>query len=215
MKNRPIPALTESDLQRFWAKVEVRGSDDCWEWTAYRLRGYGRIVKNKSTYLAHRWSYYIEYGIDPRNQCVCHTCDNPSCVNPAHLWLGTHRDNSQDSANKGRNAYGEKDGMAILTSQAVEEILASEERHYIVAKRYGVHPATVRSIQCGKSWNHLPGKRSKPPVANGERHYSAKLTRQKVREIRESNETQRVLASRYGVCQQTINDIKLGKTWKE
>jgi hypothetical protein len=92
-------------LERFESKYEVMMDDrGCWEWTANRLPwGYGRIFKDGELKLAHRASYELHTGSIPNNMLVCHTCDNPSCVNPKHLFLGTDSDNTKDMILKGRN----------------------------------------------------------------------------------------------------------------
>ncbi len=99
--------------QRFWRYVVK--TDGCWSWVGAKLpKGYGRIGagvgKSKKVLLAHRLSYEIHYGPIPDNVLVCHSCDNPNCVNPSHLFLGTHKNNFDDAKKKGRIATGDRHG---------------------------------------------------------------------------------------------------------
>lgn len=92
--------------ERFDRKFEKRGPDECWPWTGAREKsGYGRIHVSsyRSPGWAHRVSYELAVGVIPEGMEVCHTCDNPSCVNPAHLFVGTTKDNALDKVAKGRN----------------------------------------------------------------------------------------------------------------
>src|SRR5687767_9041671 len=112
----------ESAPSRLMKSVE-RHDSGCWIWTGARINsGYGRIVVNGKQTSTHRYSYTLYNGPIPEGLCVCHTCDTPACVNPAHLFVGTFRDNKLDSVHKGRHAKGETNGNAKLTREDAEEI---------------------------------------------------------------------------------------------
>lgn len=126
---------------------------------------YGELRLDGKTCYAHRVAYGLFYGSGsiPRDVQVLHHCDNPSCVNPKHLFLGTARDNVQDAVKKGRHILGERDGMAKLTSQDVREIRAryvprkhGEPNNSIaLAKEYGVSSNHIIRISQRKRWGHL------------------------------------------------------------
>lgn len=124
-------SFTEQQIRDFWTKVNVANDNDCWEWTAARNpKGYGvkrvgggRVKRN---ILAHRMAWILFNSEVPDGLIVCHRCDNPSCVNPAHLFLGTPKDNMDDKIAKGR---GKNPPLAPLkfTAEQVEEIRAMYE----------------------------------------------------------------------------------------
>jgi hypothetical protein len=149
---------------RFWEKVDVRGPDECWEWTAARhLQGYGRFWIGShaegKTHRAHRVAWELENGPVPDGLDVCHHCDNPPCCNPRHLWLGTNQDNLRDCSAKGRaykpTWWGEQVGSSKLTLEQVREIrrmahLGLTRRE--IAACFGVAKTTVTNIINGETW---------------------------------------------------------------
>ncbi len=98
----PIPPITDIVLRRFVSKVAK--SDGCWLWKGKTMSGYGTVIINQHLFRAHRVAWTIAYGPIPDELCVCHTCDNPRCVRPSHLWLGTQEENQEDKIRKGRQA---------------------------------------------------------------------------------------------------------------
>lgn len=156
--HRPIPELPDDVLKRFWDKVIIGKPNECWKWTAgVDKDGYGRFQLNGSSFRATRISYTIK-DKDPKELCVCHSCDNPSCVNPDHLWIGTMQDDMDDCVKKDRQAKGEEQGSSKLTVEQVRKIIKSNELHEILARRYGVARGTITRIKTGKSWRHQGGK---------------------------------------------------------
>jgi len=130
----------------------------CWLWLGAKTRaGYGRFGRQKG-YHAHRRSYELHKGPIPEGLLVCHTCDNPPCVNPDHLFLGTSADNSQDMARKGRGMQGEKARTAVLTKEdvlAIKGMLDAGVVHRSIASKYGVERSTITAISRGKNWKHV------------------------------------------------------------
>jgi hypothetical protein len=156
--SKQIPKLTAADLKRFWSKVDKSG--DCWEWTACTDKdGYGGFKLSGKQCKAHRVAYLIHYDVDPGDELVCHSCDNPGCVNPEHLFLGTPAENSKDMTMKGRSAKGGQCAMSELSEDDVKAILASDKSHTELAERYGVTDVAISCIKLGKVWTHIKGKR--------------------------------------------------------
>lgn len=146
-------------VHRFWRKVAIRQPDGCWEWTACRAyNGYGKFWDGVKLTSAHRAAYRIFLGEIPDGQNVLHRCDNPSCVNPLHLFLGTQSENVQDMLRKGRAAVGSKNGFAKLTEADIPMIrsqLRGGESLTSIAKSLGVDHATIKDIKLGRTWKHV------------------------------------------------------------
>ena len=144
---------------RFWSKVD-RGIS-CWEWTACKGRnGYGQFKYHGSPVWAHRFSAYV-VGLIPSVHTdlkVLHKCDNPACVNPAHLFTGTDNDNVQDKVRKGRQAKGETSGRAKLTEMDVRYIrykASTGTTRKELAKEFEMDVSSVGYIIRRKLWPHV------------------------------------------------------------
>jgi hypothetical protein len=150
------------DVERFWAKV--RKTETCWLWTAGTRTGYGRAWFGGKLRDAHRVSYALFNGAVPAGLDVLHTCDNPGCVNPAHLRPGTHQENMDDKVAKGRQARGvalnrpqdgEKNLMAKLTEEDVADIFTNGLSGAECCRKYGASPGVVSEIRSRKLWPHV------------------------------------------------------------
>lgn len=142
---------------RFWAKVKRADAKDCWTWTGQTNgRGYGQFyVIRLRRVRAHRFSWLMSRGEIPAGLEVCHRCDNTRCVNPDHLFLGTHRDNHLDSVRKGRKRAW---GLQKLNAEQVQTIrarCAAGERQADVGRDFGIARNTVSGIVRWQSWRHL------------------------------------------------------------
>lgn len=154
-------------VQEFWNKVklpDVIGTDECWEWQGGKLpEGYGRVRFNDKSVLAHRISYEWGYGNLPTDMLVCHKCDNPSCVNPAHLFVGTHNDNYIDAKRKGRHkdlpvSRGTQYKRAKMTEETVaiaRQLYSEGESLKCLANRFNVTDGNIRHIVNYKTWKHV------------------------------------------------------------
>lgn len=154
---------TPSDLKRFWSKVDTSGGMfACWLWTDFLYDlGYGCLRISGKNIKAHRISWELAYNEIPDGMLVCHKCDNPSCVNPTHLFLGTIQNNLQDMRDKGRAVHtsGERNRHAILTDDKVRAIRNRYAEGDItqaqLAADYGVAKQQVSRIIRRVMWRHV------------------------------------------------------------
>lgn len=146
-----IPKLTPRE--RFDSSYTINQDTGCWEWTKSRHPdGYGRfsLPPHSGPVAAHRAAWLLHRGELAPGQCVCHHCDNPACVNPEHLFIGTNAENHRDRAKKGRA------GIALTLEQArdIKRELAAGVSALVLAKRYGVTNRTIYLIRWKKAWHH-------------------------------------------------------------
>lgn len=146
--------------ERFWVKVRKGpGPNDCWEWIAGRYTsGYGTFWLDGGMKQAHRVALAGKLGrpIKPKLHAL-HKCDNPPCVNPAHLWEGTREENIQDCVQKGRHVtgHGESSHLAKLSDNDIREIREWKGIQRVIGEKFGISQAHVSRIQLGQSWAHL------------------------------------------------------------
>jgi len=147
--------------QRFFQYVLCgTAQHECWTWTGAKSRqGYGNFCLDGRTVLAHRVSWQLHKSADAGNMAVCHSCDNPSCVNPDHLWLGTVGDNNADRHTKGRSngasLKGTANPMSQLTPEIVRAIRSDRRKLADVAADYGITFQTVSNIRLRNTWKHV------------------------------------------------------------
>lgn len=145
--------------EKFWSQVDIREPDECWEWQGSRdVNGYGTFCILNENYRAHRVAWMFSGGAIPKdnNYCgtmyICHHCDNPPCVNPKHLFVGTQKDNMQDCHNKGRNADMSRDfhGQSKMTTEDVRIALywwsLGNMSKQMIADHFGVKRPTIHRI---------------------------------------------------------------------
>lgn len=146
------------------AKSMIIDEYGCWNWTGSKRNGYGRLIVgsridgSRHSESAHRYSWIVYYGEIPEGLYVCHKCDNKACVNPNHLFLGTHQDNINDREMKGRNnhVYGEQCKQSKFTTSDVEYIRNSKVSSRSIARFYGVNKSSVQAIRNRETWKHIP-----------------------------------------------------------
>lgn len=153
--------VSQEWIERFNAKWVEDKATGCWEWTGGKAsKGYGeiKIPGTRRQIPAHRLSYHIHRGAIPRGKCVLHRCDNPSCVNPEHLFIGTKLDNALDMVSKMRHLYGERQGAHKLTEKEVitiHEMMKLGVKQKAIAQQFGVCEMQISRIKRGLRWKHI------------------------------------------------------------
>lgn len=150
--------LFESAAKKIEAYSEAIPECGCWIWTKATVAfGHGRTRWNGEQQLAHRLSYKTFVGAIPDDMCVLHRCDVPQCVNPHHLFLGTHAENVADKVKKMRHNFGDRNGRRKLVAKSVVEIRTSNCSARELSEKFGVSEPHIMRIKAGLAWRHVNG----------------------------------------------------------
>lgn len=227
-----IPTLTEKNKRNFLRKISpTPTATGCLEWLGSKSGGlYGSCWAGGMLLKAHRVAYFLATGVDPKELHVCHTCDNPSCVNFEHLWLGTDEDNARDRQMKGRgNApSGDRHGSRTKPERVARgdrngarlhpERLPRGENHYSRlhpewSARGDKNGSRTRPECLARGDRH--GSRTRPErTPRGDAHGMSKLTAVDIPAIRSDNRRLKDIAADYGVSNVLIGCVKRRKIWK-
>ncbi len=219
--------IHQRTVDNFWKKVNVIYYDDgtpnlnvCWEWMAYKDKdGYGTFGMNGKTIKAHRASYILNVHQQdiPSNILVCHSCDNPSCINPKHLFLGTVIDNNSDRNNKNRQAKGDTCKLSTLTEEQVMQLITEIWNNkytnvYEIAKIYHISHSVIRKLLNGEHWKHITDKLQIPleeikrKIINPDGKKIRNEDIPKIKELYNSGMSQLKISKIFGVSRPTISE---------
>lgn len=218
MNVRPLD-FTDSQRKHYQSAILNRcvpePNSGCWLWEGSMMNtGYGilRTKQPRAQHLAHRVSYAAFVKNIRHDEFILHHCDNPLCVNPDHLFAGTHDDNMRDMVAKGRSCLGERNAQRRLTES---EIVAIREKGGLatgVMDQWGISRQQACDIQTGVAWPHVAGTR-RGSRKRGSSHYLAKLTESEVRAVFLDSRSHQSIADEYGVSRETVTRIKNFKVW--
>lgn len=234
------------DKEVFMSYVDIQ-PNGCWRWSGstnpHRM-GYGQVNIAGKQHRAHRVAYVLFKGSIPPGKFVCHSCDNPPCVNPDHLWVGTNKENVADAVRKKRNSpppvfFGDdnpsrkypekrKRGEAHPLSKGTAEQITAIRRAYIagetlngMAERFGVKGSFVQDVVYGRVWRQLFGVDGSPTLEELQsvrrRSPSAKINREDAGAIRRRlarGVSKSVIAAEYGISPATVADIEHRRIWR-
>lgn len=208
--------------KNLWAKIDKKSETECWIWQGTKTTaGYGVLRVNYKLKYAHRLMWILHNKTDiPKRGCICHSCDNPPCCNPAHLFLGSHSDNMKDAKAKGRISHGISHFLTELTEDDIRQIRylgQTNISHKDIGKRFDITRMSVNDIIHKRTWAHVDPE-WKPPEhkSKGITHPFAKLDEDKVREIRQlikEGNSQQATAKIFDVSRGTVEAIIKNKTW--
>jgi hypothetical protein len=189
----------------------IKKTRKCWLWTKSKNHsGYGQFNAGSGrTILAHRYSYEIHHGPIPKNFFICHKCDQPSCVNPKHLFAGTNADNIADMKKKGRSLKGERHPHSRFKDSDILNIRKSAETIQALSEKYKTSTGSISRIRNGKRWGHLPKARSGtlfPRLRKGDVL--------KIKSLLRGKTPQSKIAEMFRVSQASVSNINTGLRWR-
>jgi plasmid maintenance system antidote protein VapI len=221
------PKLTDNNIKNFWKNVIIK-NNSCWRWIgcSNKKTGRGQTAAGGVSCQAPRLAYFLEYGKFNKSLYVCHDCDNPNCVNPEHLFLGTSLENTKDRYIKGRGMKSEdsptvKISMDIANSIRKDYLTGNFEQKNLCEK-YGVSIKTISDVIRNKRWINPDYIYKKITVNLGKNFKTGnlpwqKLNKENVEEIRtliSNGVKDRKIAELFGVSRRAITKIKLNETWR-